>query len=458
MTEKRNLGHDHKLRSALASVIVVLLCAVPLVATIAYGAVDSWTIGLIALLTAVIVVLWLVDGWRSGEFRFSSNKLQLPILGLIVLGCIQLLPFASNSATELLAVPVSPAVSMDPYATRFFLIRLLTLFAFLAMSLVYISGGSRSKRIAVALTIFGALAAFFGIIQRLSIPDSIYGLRATPQAIPFGPFVNQHHFAALMVMTSGLTLGMLFGRSFTRERKLFLAIAAGIMGMAVVFTGSRGGMMSYLGVVVFAALASFARGSNREEIEVSESRNRNLLVLASALGLVILVLGSVSYLGGGMELLRGLGVEQSPTDPTSGRMHFWSVAWKIFLEHPVFGSGFDSFGVAFTKFDTWNGTFRVEQVHNDYLQMLSDGGIAGFACIAVFVVLLLKNGVLAIGNRASETHRGIVVGALAGCFGILIHSFFDFPLRTNANAFVFLLLVAIAAGSVERKGHNHNHH
>jgi hypothetical protein len=39
-------------------------------------------------------------------------------------------------------------------------------------------------------------------------------------------------------------------------------------------------------------------------------------------------------------------------------------------------------------------------------------------------------------------------GALAGCFGILIHSFFDFPLRTPANAFFFLLLTVIATVSI----------
>ena len=46
--------------------------------------------------------------------------------------------------------------------------------------------------------------AFFGILQRLAHPEGIYGFRETPQAIPFGPFVNQHHFAAFMEMTSGV--------------------------------------------------------------------------------------------------------------------------------------------------------------------------------------------------------------------------------------------------------------
>jgi hypothetical protein len=40
--------------------------------------------------------------------------------------------------------------------------------------------------------------------------------------------------------------------------------------------------------------------------------------------------------------------------------------------------------------------------------------------------------------------RGVALGALAGCAGVLVHSFFDFTLHTTANALMFLLLAALA--------------
>lgn len=442
MTRNRE-HHEEESRSRLAKAIVVLVCIVPLLSTIAYGAVDSWAIGLLGILVAVIALIWFADAWMSGEFRVGSSLLLLPVVGLIALACIQLLPIApNNAAAEILSVPVAETISMDPYPTRLFLMRIIILAVFFAAALAYVPGGSRAKAIATVIIVFGGFAGFFGILQRLIMPDSIYGLRPTPQAIPFGPFVNQHHFAALMEMTSGLALGMLFGSGVGRDRKIFIATAAGIMGMAVAFTGSRGGMISYLGVVVFVVIASFVRRSGGE----NGARNRNLLVAISAVGLVLLVIGSVSLLGGGIELLRGIGIETA-TDATSGRSHFWSIAWQVFLDHPILGAGFDAFGVAFTRYDTWNGMYRVEQVHNDYLQTLADGGVLAFACVAAFVGLLLSRGIRAIGHRSTGIERSIVTGALAGCFGILIHSFFDFPLRTTANAFLFLLLVAIATES-----------
>jgi O-antigen ligase len=78
------------------------------------------------------------------------------------------------------------------------------------------------------------------------------------------------------------------------------------------------------------------------------------------------------------------------------------------------------------------------------LQILADGGIAGFACVAAFIFLLFKRGLKTIGNATDSFQRNVAIGALAGCFGILIHSFFDFPLRTTSNAFFFLTLAALA--------------
>lgn len=448
MTEHtNNRQHQH---SRIGKAIVAMLCAIPVVTTLAYGGVDALALGALFALLSIVLVLWLIDSARSGEFRFSPDLLQLPIVGLILITCVQLLPLAANDeASKLLSVPVARALSADPYATRFFLILLIVYFVFFAAALVYIPGGERPKRIAIGTVVFGALLAFFGILQRLSMPEAIYGLRATPQAIPFGPFVNQHHFAALMQMTSGVALGFLFGSGITRDRKIFVALAAGIMGMAIIFTGSRGGMVGYLSVVAFAAVASFVRSDRkrREDRDERERRNRNLLVITAAGGLVVLVLGSVLFLGGQESLLRGIGLQQTQSDVTSGRIHFWSVAWQIFLENPIIGSGMNSFGVAFTRFDTWNGFYRVEQAHNDYLQMLADGGILGFACVAVFALLFLKKGISAIGDQKDKLNRSVVTGALAGCLGVMVHSFFDFPLRTPANAFFFLLLVVLVAGN-----------
>ena len=415
-------------------------------ATLIYGGVDPIVLGVFSVITAFIFVLWIMDAWSLNELRFSTSPLQLPILGLILIGLVQLLPLGDPGlAGDVLGIAPSKAISVDPFATRLFVVRLLAYLIFFAAALTFIDSQGRAKRAGIAIIIFGSVMAFFGILQRMTSPDAIYWFRPTPQAIPFGPFVNQHHFAAFMEMTSGLTLGLLFGNGLKRDRRPFLMIAVVLMGIALMFTGSRGGVISYVGVVTFALTATYLlrRRSGKKGGQETPGAGRVALLLGTS-ALVLIVAGSVFYLGGGESILRGVGLSLGDADISTGRIQFWTGALRIFAANPILGSGLDSFGVAYTPYDLQSGIFRVEQVHNDYLQALSDGGILGFACVAAFVVLLFWKGIKTISTSKNNLARSTALGSLAGCVGIAIHSFFDFPLRTPSNALFFLLLVVLA--------------
>jgi O-antigen ligase len=106
--------------------------------------------------------------------------------------------------------------------------------------------------------------------------------------------------------------------------------------------------------------------------------------------------------------------------------------------------------VVYTGYDSRNGLFRLEQAHNDYLQVLSDAGIVGAVLGLFFIVSLFRMG---FARRQSHDpfRRGVATGALAGCFAVLVHSFFDFTLHTPSNALLFLVLAGLATlnGRVE---------
>ncbi len=244
--------------SRISGAIFAILCAWLAFGVLVYGAVDTGTVAILTLFTSVIVLLWLADGWRKKSFTLRRNALLLPIFGWAAFAVIQLLPLRdAGMPTGALSVPAAASISLDPYATRFFLMRLLICIVFFAAMLTFVNSRPRQIRLSVMIVIFGAIMAFFGILQWLAKPDSIYGLRPTPQAIPFGPYVNQHHFAALMEMTIGLTMGFLFGGKIGRDKKPLLMIAAALMTIAVVLTGSHGGMISLLGVLIVLLVGRF---------------------------------------------------------------------------------------------------------------------------------------------------------------------------------------------------------
>ena len=432
--------------SRLSAAIFVLLCVIPVISAVAYGAVDVWALGFLTIFVGAMAILWIAESFLKKEFWFSTNPLQIPLFGLILIGLIQLLPLrSSNISSDLLSIAATNSLSLDAYSTRFAVIQLIVYFVFFAVALCFINNQKRLQRIVLVVIIFGSIMAFFGILQSLANLEAIYGLRPSPQAQPFASFVNRHHFAAFMEMTIGLTLALLFGKALKRDKNLLLIIAAVIMGIALILTSSRGGFLSLLGVIGFVIAANLLK---KEDGEKATNYRRNFAFIGGGIALLLVLFGAVFLLGGDESLLRGVGLQNAQADISNGRTHFWSVALKIFLDYPILGAGLNAFGTVFPQYDTQNGIFRVEQAHNDYLQMLTEAGILGFTCITAFIFLLFKKGVQTVSKTTDSFRRNTAIGALAGCFGILIHSFFDFPLRTPSNAFFFLILAVLATASI----------
>lgn len=401
-----------------------LLVVGPMIACLLFGAVDSGTWALIAIVTLAGTLLWGYTVFRTGEFAIQSSPLLIPFAAFFLLGILQTLA----------------GTTLDQYATRLFTFRLGVYLLFFLAALAVFSTQERLKKVRFAIVLFGGLLAFGSILQRLAAIEPIFGIRETPQAIPFGPFVNQHHFAAFMVMICGLTFGAIFDKKTSRNLKVLNIGVTFVAGSALVMTLSRG---AWLGALVALAVVLLATFVTRDRRHSRSARKKMLVPALSAIILVAAVLGLAVFLGGDDMNLSLAGHGTDAEGFTSGRTHFWAVALEIFAAHPVMGAGLDSFAVAYTRYDTWDGVFRIERAHNDYLQVLADGGVLGFLCLFSFVVIFCRQAIRNI-RRTSAEHRGLAIGAFAGCVGILVHSIVDFPLRTPSNAFFFLLLVVLA--------------
>ena len=163
--------------------------------------------------------------------------------------------------------------------------------------------------------------------------------------------------------------------------------------------------------------------------------------------LAVIVFGAI-IIGGESSLTRFAETAASQ-DFSTNRTHIWSVTLSIIKNTLPFGAGLGAFGVAYTPYDSLSGIERVEQAHNDYLQVLADAGIVGLLLGAFFIYLLFKTG-LRNAQTSNKFRRGVVVGALAGCFAILVHSLFDFVLHITAVAMLFITLVSlVVAGGDE---------
>ncbi len=149
--------------------------------------------------------------------RVSRSFLQVPLIGLALLGLVQLLPLGAGGAENIgaagLSVEPARALSFDPYATRLVLIQLCALFVYFAAALAFIDSPRRLRLVVRTVIIFGFVLALFGLMQHFLNPYVIYWVREPKQAQPFGPYINRHHFAGYMELALAMPLGpALLGR------------------------------------------------------------------------------------------------------------------------------------------------------------------------------------------------------------------------------------------------------
>jgi tetratricopeptide (TPR) repeat protein len=144
-------------------------------------------------------------------------------------------------------------------------------------------------------------------------------------------------------------------------------------------------------------------------------------------------------------------------NPTSrnSRPNIWRAAVGMWRDHPWLGVGPAHFSVRFKQYRTHWAHGEPYRAHNDYLNTLSDWGLAGTTVIAIPWVLLgygvartLRQVRRDPGNLEAKRSRryAFVLGGAGGLVALLVHSFFDFNFHIPANAMVAVTWMALLAG------------
>src|SRR5688572_15992242 len=414
-----------------------LIMLVIVVTTVAYGAVHQPILALFYVSVAAMAVLWAIDSFRSGVVQLNSSKLQIPLYAAGIYGLIQIVPFGSIAETAGVS-GIPRTISLDPFATQTTALHFFALALFFSVALVLTDSAARIRRLVVLISVFGFIFAFFAILQSVLSPGKIYGIYEVRFAAPFGSFVNRHNFAAYMEMTIGLPLGMLFAGAVARDKRLLYITGIALMGVAMVMSGSRGGFVAFLAQLILLVIMTTG----------AKSRGRLFLkvVLASLL-IAGIVIGS--FFVGGENSITRITETASSNDVMTDRDHIWAVTTRVIAQTMPLGAGFGALGVAYTPYDSHSGLERVEQAHNDYLQVAADAGVVGVVIGLFFLFTLFRSGLQAA-NSDNTYRRGVAIGALAGCFAVLVHSIFDFVLHTTAISLLFIILMTLIAACREQ--------
>jgi len=218
------------------------------------------------------------------------------------------------------------------------------------------------------------------------------------------------------------------------KERIAAGIAAAAMTGTVFLCGSRGGMLALLAEFVVLAV-----------VAVRQKKGARLAVGVGAFAVVLLSL--LTWLGGKELTARVTSIPTEARSEISGgiRLTIDRDTLQMFRNKPLLGWGLRTFPVVYPQFRTFYTNFFVNEAHNDYLQLLVETGLLGFATMVWFLIVLYRNAWCKIGDWMSDLSGAVTLACLLGFTGILVHSALDFNLQIPANAALFYVFCTIAA-------------
>lgn len=437
------------LTDVLDKLVYYSLLALIVLTAIQKGSIELWRETAFAFIICILTAISFIEGILKKRWFVNEHLAFVPLLLITVLAFLQSL-FSSDTGI---------LFSVNQYETWLAAIKFLSIILFAALLLSHISNLKRLNQLVHLIIIIGLVSGLFGIWQHVTKSDVIEFFQYNTQGAEFGQFNNRNHFAFLMEMTLGLTLGLSLSNNIQRLiRVAYLTIAA-VLFIALVMTTSRGALLSTISLLIFVVFLSFfIKDSDRNERHWRTHRSRFKRFTETLLAKIIFIvcLSIVSVFGviwfGGQPLIqrwKDVPKEIELKDQTgASRVEIWRATWRLIKDHPIAGSSFGAFGTAITPYHIGTGRWTPQQAHNDYLELLASSGVIGGVLGVLYLIGILR---FARKQLRSEYpyRRAVCWGALAGLFAIGLHSLVDFGLHITINAIVCMALFVIVIANFD---------
>ncbi|HEX4644296.1 MAG TPA: O-antigen ligase family protein [Verrucomicrobiae bacterium] len=221
----------------------------------------------------------------------------------------------------------------------------------------------------------------------------------------FATLFYPNTLAGVILLLLPATLGVIWSlqRQMTAGARTLLASLVGGAGLACLYwSGSKGGWLLMLIVVFVAAL-----------FQPFQRKLKLILIVG------VLTLGLAGF------CWKYSGFFKKGAPSVGARFDYWRAALQTASDHPVFGTGPGTFGIAYKKIKKPESEMAL-LAHNDYLEQASDSGWPGFMFYSAMLVAALlipwRRGVLQSSRVNLAVWLGLLGWALQGLveFGLFI--------------------------------------
>lgn len=395
-----------------------------------------------------------------GAFRMAGVPFYL-LLSLAVLIAVQLVPLPPSVWKNLpgreLHANIAAAVgmgdlwrplSLSPSKTLNSLFSLMVPIA--AVMLLGVQSRKYLRPLLILLVSLISASALWGLLQLAgSANGPLYFYRVTNAGLPVGFFANRNHQAVLLGACIPLLahLGVLFAKKDGRPglSVLLIALTVGLVVPTILMTGSRAGLiaamlgLSAAAVIIYLARQSRPGGEGRERFSRLAPIALSLLMLAAVVGSIALWFG------------RALAIERLLASDTVDnlRAHVLPILMDMIAFYFPFGAGFGSFEHVYYQFEPIDLLREqyLNQAHNDWLQLIIEGGLPAALLLVAFIVWLGRQVYLTFSRAAVDRSftLSLRVSLLAFVTILGVASFFDYPLRVPSVMCVFVISCGLLA-------------
>ena len=404
----------------------IAICSVVVFAVLSHGAVEPWARAVVECSAGTLFFWWSLNFLSAKHDRdIILPSLLFPLLALALLTLAQfVLGFTASR-----------------FSTRIELMLLLSMVILVFLAAQAFRSVDHWKRFAWFVMLFAFLVAGLGILQHLTFNGKLYWFRELRYGgIPFGPYVNRNHFAGFVELVLPMSLVPLVTGRVRRERLIIVGILAVIPLSALILASSRGGIISLAGELALLLVV----------LALRRTGSRHLL---AGLAVLLLAVMTVTLLGVKQVLARFSGL-QGLEVTADKRASMRSGTWRIFLDHPVIGTGLGTLQQVYPPYETRYDGKIVNHTHNDYLEALAETGVVGGVCCAWFLAILFLGAFRTL-QSADPSFKGTLrLSGFTACCGLLLHSMVDFNLHIPSNLMLFLLMALLATAEIQEAAPN----
>jgi len=314
--------------------------------------------------------------------------------------------FLGNLVSFAFAINIS--ISTQVYVTYIFLFLLYILTRYFLIT-------EKDIHTALNYLFFGTLASF---VYLYIMGIEIFVVVAGVPRVGAGMGDSNEYASYILVL---LPLAIYRAMNTEGRLKLLYSSLGLIYFVILVYTGSRGGILGFLG-----ALVVFIQYYGIKKL-------KSVFVVLLLLSVSIFVFSPEGYL----ERATTITTLEKDEASRDTRIENYHIALKMFLDRPLAGFGMNNF--QFSSLDY--GALRSMVVHNTYLEILVGGGLLSFIPFLLILMNIWKK--LKIKNKYKKNIYDLMVCLKASFVSILITSFFLTAGHKKILWFLFALISSV---------------